>query len=341
MPKSAERPCAALTGPITPSRTAFLDDLADVNGDSAALPATGPRLGAVTAEPVLPAITGRGGRNCRARRASRAVLAGRGTAFVAAVLFAGGLPAQPAATPLQSHRAVYSMSLASTPNRSEVVSADGRMLYRFARSCDGWTVENRTVLRLGYEDDRDVDTVWTFASWESLDGLNFSFHARYEQDGQTIERLDGEARLDGPGKGGRVEFTRPEERTVELPPGTVFPTQHVRLLIDAAERGNKTLAKVVFDGASIDNPYFVNGVFGPLKTADAERLAKAAGLPVLPSWWTRMAFFPVDNDEPVPEFEISADYRSDGIADNVVQYFREFALRLRLRELSSIPPPEC
>jgi hypothetical protein len=215
------------------------------------------------------------------------------------------------------------------------------MLYRFARGCDGWTVENRTLLRLSYEGGTDVDSVWTFASWESLDGLRFNFHARYEQDGETVERLDGEAHLDGKGQGGRAVFTTPEARTIDLPPGAVFPTEHVRLMIEAAQQGAKTLSKIVFDGASLDNPYLVHAVFGPLRPAAAAALAKTAGLPATPSWWTRLAFFPVRATDPLPEFEISADYRNDGIADRIIQSLHDFALDVRLQDLELLPSPDC
>lgn len=273
--------------------------------------------------------------------AARTTFAGRPLACLAIFLLAAGLPSSPGATPLQAHRAIYAMSLAAQPKRSEVVAANGRMMYRIARSCDGWTVENRTLLRLSYEGGRDVDTVWSFASWESLDGLKFHFHARYEQGGETVERLDGVAQLNGPGEGGVARFSQPDQREIALPAGAVFPTEHVKLMIEAAERGLKTLGKVVFDGASLDNPYYVFGAFGPLDSAAAEALAAAAGLPVLPSWWTRMAFFPLAATDATPEFEISAHYRSDGIADHIIQHFREFALSVKLRELELVPPPDC
>jgi hypothetical protein len=285
------------------------------------------------------------GRNYRRRWtvfAGRASVVALGVAMTLTTVLASGIAATPArATMLQAHRATYAMSLAASAKRSEVIAANGRMHYRFARACDGWTVENRTELRLSYEGGRDVDSVWTFASWESLDGRKFRFHARYELDGDPVERIDGEARLEGRGKGGWAQFARPEERRIELPAGAVFPTEHVRLMIEAAERGAKTLAKVVFDGASIDNPYYVYAVFGALPPAAAEQLAKAAGLPLVPSWWTRMAFFPSAAEDPVPEFEISAHYRSDGIADRIVQQFHDFSLGLQLRELELVPPPDC
>lgn len=257
----------------------------------------------------------------------------------AAVL--AGAPAAVGAVDLQSHRAVYRMVLANAQRSSEVVSANGVMVYRFARGCDGWTVENRTFLRLLYENNVEADTLWSFASWESLDGLRFRFHARYEQDGRSLEKLEGEAVLEGREAGGTARFTQPPEKVIVLPPGTAFPTQHVRQMIAAAERGETTLSRVVFDGASLDNPYAVNAVFGRLGEEAADALAKSAGLPVAPSWWTRMAFFPVGGREEEPEFEMGAHYRADGIADQILQTFDRFSLEVRLRELELLPAPEC
>lgn len=120
----------------------------------------------------------------------------------------GSISLQPGiarALDLQSHRAVYRMVLASAGRSSDVVSANGVMVYRFIQGCDGWTVENRTFLRLLYDDDTASDTLWSFASWESLDSRKFRFHARYDQDGKTIEILEGEADLREAGQGGSAQ----------------------------------------------------------------------------------------------------------------------------------------
>lgn len=245
------------------------------------------------------------------------------------------------ATELQPHRAVYRMSLAPSDRPSDVSAADGVMLYRFARGCDGWTVENKTVLRLTYDNDTTAQTVWSFVSWESTDGRQFRFRARYDQDGQRLEKITGWADLPHPGKPGTAHFLEPEAQTIELPAGSLFPTAHMREVIDAAISGQHRLSRVVFDGASVDNPYQVSALFGPLADAAAAELAKTAGVPPLPVWWTRMAFFPVDSSLASPEFEIDAQYRSDGIADHIVQRFERFALEVKLYELQVLPPPDC
>ncbi len=245
------------------------------------------------------------------------------------------------AVELLAHRAVYRMSLISATRGSEVVAADGAMLYRFAQECDGWTTENRTYLRLTYESGADAETVWNYASWEANDGLGFRFHARYDQNGRIIEKLEGEANLAGKGAAGTARFVRPAEKVIELPEGTLFPTEHMRKFIAAAVAGDKSLSQVVFDGASLDNPFLVNAVFGPLAQADADALTAAAGLAPAPAWWMRMAFFPYFSPTALPEFEIGATYRADGIADSITQHFDEFTLKVRLKELEVLPPPDC
>lgn len=245
-----------------------------------------------------------------------------------------------AALDLQPHRAVYRMVLGGQQRHSEVVSANGVMIYRFARACDGWTVENRTFLRLLYDNDTSSDTLWSFVSWEALDGTSFRFHGRYDQDGKTIEKLDGQASLKKSGGAGTATFAQPKAK-LALPHGTLFPTAHVRQLIAAAASGKHRLSRTVFDGASADNPYIVNAMLGPLPKAEAEAMAGRLQLPVQPAWWTRMAFYPVASPNPEPEFEMAAHYRADGIADAIIQQFDTFSLDVQLRTIELLPSPDC
>lgn len=260
--------------------------------------------------------------------------------LLATSLLVAFAPGPSSAVDLQPHRAVYRMVLANTTHNSDVVSADGVMVYRFARGCDGWTVENRTFLRLLRDNETESDSLWSFASWESVDGRSFHFHARYEQDGKTIEKLEGEAQLKRFGAG-RARFSEPSGTEIRLPIGTLFPTEHIRQVLAAAAKGKHLLSRTVFDGASLDNPYEISAVMRPLSPTDAETLAKNVGLAVEPSFWTRMAFFALDDSSPEAEFEMDAKYRADGIADQIIQQFDTFSLDVRLKEIELLPPPDC
>ena len=62
-----------------------------------------------------------------------------------------------AAAPAQAidvtpHRATYEMSLQKAQPASGITSAEGRMIFEWGDSCDGWTVEQHYDLTMGYEE---------------------------------------------------------------------------------------------------------------------------------------------------------------------------------------------
>jgi hypothetical protein len=75
--------------------------------------------------------------------------------------------------------------------------------------------------------------------------------------------------------------------------------------------------------------------------------ARAAGLADTPAWRTRLAFFPVRFPAPqavpavLPEFEIEADYRADGVAERILQDFGDFTLELEPVRIERLPRPDC
>ena len=267
---------------------------------------------------------------------------GNGFAFalaLASALFLGAGGA--AAGQLTGHHAVYRMALGTADSSTGINDARGAMMYRFADRCDGWTVENRTVLRIQYDEGAEVETVWTFVSWESRDGLSYRFRVHHERDGETVEDLRGTANLDGASGRGVARFVQPADTRIELPAGTLFPTAHLLSLFDTAAGGGLRLARVVFDGSSLDNPFEISAMMKALAAGERKAMADALGLVDKPAWHMRMAFFPVRTIEALPEFELEVRYREDGIADSLMQDFGDFALDLTLSDFQLLPLPDC
>ena len=132
---------------------------------------------------------------------------------------------------IAAHRALYTMSLAHAKTDSGVTGAQGEMGYQWGETCDGWTVEQRYRLTINYSESQDVAIDSNFVTWESKDGLRYRFNQKETRNGQDSSEIRGEAHLDGPGKGGAVEFTSPEAKTIALPAGTLFPSAHTIHLI--------------------------------------------------------------------------------------------------------------
>ncbi len=242
---------------------------------------------------------------------------------------------------LASHRALYTMTLGKASSSSGIVGARGAMAYRFSRGCDGWTSETQTTLRIQRGVGDEVNTVWAFANWESTDGLRYRYRLRNTRNGRVVDQIQGKASLNSLGGAGTATYSRPEAKTVVLPKGTLFPTQHMLTLIQAGFDRRAHLSKVVFDGSSLDNPFEISAVMSRVSAEDARALAEERKLPDLPAWRVRMAFFPLATRVSVPDFEIGVRYRADGIADRIEQDFGDFTLDLVLSELEILPAEEC
>src|SRR5262249_39742251 len=159
--------------------------------------------------------------------------------------------------------------------------------------CDGWTIEQRYRLKMGYAESPDVSIASNFVTWEQRDGLKYRFNQKETRSESEPEEIRGAARLDGPDKGGTVEFEKPEAKTLQLPTGVMFPSAHTIFLIDKAQAGENFVSTHIFDGATVENAVLVSAVIGAKVEPDAEA-AKKSPLLNRPGWRVRLAFFPAD-----------------------------------------------
>jgi hypothetical protein len=237
-----------------------------------------------------------------------------------------------AAGDLVPHRALYSMSLIEAQARSGITGASGAMMYRFEDACDAWTSETKVILKLVYSEGEEIETTWSFTSWEAKNGLNYRFNVRHSRNGKEIEVLEGQAKRavsDGPGK---AKYSIPQDIVIDLPKGTLFPTRHLAALIEAGQKNKLMVSKVVFDGASLENPYQINALITrPGKKSGLDQKARLI----------RMAFFPVLAKSEQPEFELGITYRPDGVAEHIRQDFGDFSLELAPDSIEVLTRPAC
>jgi len=273
--------------------------------------------------------------------------AAAGLAAALAVFTAGGFAPSAEAIELASHRALYKMTLANATRGSGVSGAKGSMIYSFKDNCEGWTSETNVKLKLLYAEGGEVNTTWSFASWEAKDGKSYRFRIRHTRDGAVVEKLKGTVKRSEPDGAATAEFSSPKDKLIRLPGGTLFPTRHLIDLIAAGEGGKPLFSRTVFDGASLDNPYEISAVIGKDKGVGSARAKAArakiaaAGLGEMPARHVRMAFFASRSKKPEPEFELGVDYRPDGVARMIHQDFGTFAIDLLPDKIERLQKPEC
>jgi hypothetical protein len=257
------------------------------------------------------------------------------------------------AVEIAPHRALYSLTLGSSKSSGGVVGASGAMVYEWGETCDGWTVQQRFRLRLQYAEQDGVDISSNLVTWESKDGLRYRFNERRLRNGEPDEEIKGEAKLDGTGKGGTAEFSRPEATTLTLAPGVLFPTAHTILLIERAQAGEQFISKQVFDGATVENASQITAVIGPPLKAGAGAPAAAGtakpadSKPVdsvilkRPSWRVRLAFFPADDKSGQPDYELGMRLLDNGVSQDMSLDYTDYVIRAKLDEIEALPRPTC
>ncbi|MFO0998431.1 MAG: cell envelope integrity EipB family protein [Alphaproteobacteria bacterium] len=265
------------------------------------------------------------------RKLTRAAFGGAALSVILAS--AGG------AADLAPYRAAYTLRLDSTGSGASVVDARGAMTAEWAEGCDGWTVQQRIVLELVNANDEGLVTDTGFTSWESRDGLSYRFSLRTMRNDQLAEEYRGDAKIPGVGKAGEARYTVPENRTMALPAGTLFPMVHSAELVKAAEAGKHTLVVVVFDGATKEGMAEISAFIGGQQTPDAKE--KGEALTNRSSWPVRLAFFNAGADAAEPQYELSLKMYDNGVAGDQIMDFGDFRVRAKLLRLEPLPKPKC
>lgn len=240
---------------------------------------------------------------------------------------------------LMSHRAIYELRLGPNRNTGGLTELAGRMVTEWQETCDGYTLNQRTVTFGRSSDGEPVENDYSVASWESKDGLTFRFDVRNLVNGEVQEEFSGKAELDGPGKAGRVSFRKPAGEGMELPEGTVFPTEHTKALIARAAAGDKVVSRTLFDGSGTDGLFeavaFVGAAIKVAADDKIEGLRQQTGYPL------RLAFFNIQERDALPAYEVGGPLYANGVSGDLTIDYREFSLLGKLTKLELMPKPGC
>jgi hypothetical protein len=245
-----------------------------------------------------------------------------------------------AATGLQPHLAAYRLALHGKDSTSALVDVRGGLVIEWRLACDGWLSRQRLSFVAATEDGPGFSHDVRFSSWEATDGSRLRYTIRsYNEDGVEQE-YRGEAELEPGDTGGLASFKAPEEKEVKLPPGTVFPTDHLQRLLASARAGVKFLSHDVFDGWGFDALTQITSVIGAPRKVEAPA-GDATGGSAGEAWPISMAYYNVEHPTETPEFEASFLLGENGVLRDLVLDYGDFSLDAKLEKLELLDRPKC
>jgi hypothetical protein len=186
-------------------------------------------------------------------------------------------------------------------------------------------------------------------TWEDGAAKAFRFSSENRLNNTLSETVNGDANRKGDALS--VSLKKPTGKTFTVPPEAVFPTEHMRAILAAAQAGKSLLERQVYDGSDTgDKIYSTLTVIGhPLAPTDKpphDASAKEPALANLKRWPVTISYFDrdaksSDGTEQQPIYAISFELFENGISRALSLDYSDFTISGEMTSLELKKPKAC
>ena len=271
-------------------------------------------------------------------------------AIAAAPVLAGGRAEAAASIPFLPHQALYDLSLVKSRGSNAINSARGRILYNFSGSaCEGYTSEFRQVSELESGEDKVTLSDLRSTSWEDGAGKSYRFKIETRMNDSDASPVDGVAERVGDHV--TVKLKQPQAKTFTLDGDTVFPTQQIQRIIEAARAGKSLLELTVYDGSDngekVYNTLSVIGqpIPGDRSIASPDPSTESAAMKSLTRWPVTVSYYDrgakATEGEQTPVYSMSFELFENGVSRALVLDYNDFVISGALGEFDIKDSKPC
>jgi hypothetical protein len=250
------------------------------------------------------------------------------------------------AVTLAPHRAIYDLTLLRAEDGANLQAASGRLAFELqGSSCEGYTVSFRMVAKYtpSEGDASLIDTQST--TYEGPDSLEFRHQTKETINGEIKEDSKLKLQRDAIGKPGQGEVTGKDSGNFTVDGEAFLPMQHQLKLMAMGESGGGRDSSLLFDGSDGAKTFraisFVGKTKAPGSIARDATDPVAAPLKAVAAWPMTVSYFSEDKDQSIPDYQVSFDLYSNGVATGLVLDYGQFALAGKLANLTMYEPTEC
>ncbi len=266
----------------------------------------------------------------------------RAVAVIISAALAAGVPFQAASAKINSklveHKAFYEMQMGERLQNSHIVNINGMSAFAIERDCTGWRSIEDYMIQFVAESGGSDRVLSHFESWEADSGDKYSFNIMEESSFEGRKDFGGFVEI-ASGEDGNAYFTMEPDSAIKLPPGTVFPMQHVRNILDHAEAGKKIIGATVFTGAEPDSALMrTSTVVGGWRDEPATGLGELAEEGY---WQINVAYFKPSSTSAEPEYEIQFSMQANGLVREYEINYGDFSIMANLKSVEPVESVSC
>lgn len=244
---------------------------------------------------------------------------------------------------LASHRAVYELTLAKSVGSKSPTAAHGRIAFDFAGSqCEGYVQNFRQLTELQPAEGPTRVSDMHSATFEDPEGKSFDFKMQTSVDNGAAETIDGKASKSANGPLS-VNLAKPTRSKFNLAPDVVFPTEHLRRILAAAQAGKNLLEVKVYDGSETGEKVYETTTFigRPIAAPVSEEAAHIPQLENMRRWPVSISYFDSGKKDDGPSYTLAFDLYENGISRALKLDYGDFVLAGEMSSLELLNEPAC
>ena len=182
-------------------------------------------------------------------------------------------------------------------------------------------------------------------TFEDGTAKNYRFHSQNYLNQRLVDTVDGTAAREHGDI--EVKLSKPADKKLDLESQIVFPTEHVRRIIDAAREGKTILEFPVYDGSETGEKVYntltvIGRVIEPEKVPD-DAAAGQQALAGMKRWPVTVSYFDRSKKvgEQIPVYAISFELYENGISRALLLDYNDFSIKGELTSLDIKDAKPC
>ncbi len=252
---------------------------------------------------------------------------------------------------LAPHLAIYDLKLAKSSGSRGIEAVRGRILYDFSgNDCDGYELKFRQVSELESAEGKPTLSDLRSTTWEDAAAKKFRFNSENRTNDKAADVVDGSAERSASSV--TVELNKPTSKKLNVPVDAVFPTEHMRRIVEAALAGKTILDFPVYDGSETGEKLYNTLTVIGAKIDSAQHPAddasgKIAAFAHMPRWPVTISYFEKKSGaaeqtgEQTPVYAITFELYENGVSRALILDYNDFKISGELTSLEMKKEKAC
>ena len=164
----------------------------------------------------------------------------------------------------------------------------------------------------------------------------------------NAESSGGSEETDGVAKKNKIgdvaiDLNKPKRGKLEYSGPILFPTDHLRKILQTAREGGKMLAARVYDASGDGSKRFdtLTIIGEPLKSEPQEKPFQAEAFRNLRRWPITISYFDLEQKDQPPSYVLTLELFENGVTYSMKLDYGDFVLGAKTSSLTLLPPPKC